>query len=161
MIADLKFTPDDTPDEIELKHKIIKQYNARTAARRDKKEYVIQHTLYDYKVAAADESSRPEYERDLIARLKPLKRLREPEKHDAFVDLLLKKQRVQRYVCLYISCTCATVTGHVTKQYARLYVCYDHVQYKCVCSSSVLDMLALTCCISDLKRTARVYNSCL
>jgi hypothetical protein len=99
MIADVKFTPDDTPEEIELKHRIIQQYNARIAVRREKKDYVINNQLYDYKAAFEIDSSREsEFERDLIARLRPLKRLRESEKHDAFIDLLIRKHQAERYV---------------------------------------------------------------
>jgi transcriptional adapter 2-alpha len=97
MIAEIKFTQDDTADEIELKHKIIKQYNARIAVRREKKDYVINNKLYDYKAAAeADSSRETEFERDLIARLRPLKKLREPKKHNAFVDLLIRKHQTER-----------------------------------------------------------------
>jgi hypothetical protein len=97
MIADIKFTPDDTAEEIELKHKIIEQYNKRIAVRRDKKDYVIRNNLFDYKAAAeADSSRETEFERDLIARLRPLQKLREPKKHNAFVDLLIRKHQTER-----------------------------------------------------------------
>jgi transcriptional adapter 2-alpha len=97
LLADMKFSYDDTEESIRMKHDVVRMYNARIEKRRQKKEFIAQHRLFDYKDQALADKKRHPDDNDLVARLRPLKRLRSADEHDEYVDLIVEKQQLQRY----------------------------------------------------------------
>jgi transcriptional adapter 2-alpha len=99
LLADMKFAYDDTPEDIRMKHDVIRMYNARIEKRRQKKEFIAQHKLFDdYKEQALADKKRHPDDNELVARLRTFKRLRSAAEHDEFVNLLAEKQQLQRYL---------------------------------------------------------------
>ena len=47
MLADLEFKDDDTPEEIELKFRIIENYNKRLDERQKRYQFTIDHHILD------------------------------------------------------------------------------------------------------------------
>ncbi|KAG5185186.1 hypothetical protein JKP88DRAFT_354264 [Tribonema minus] len=98
-LADMEFSPEDSAAERELKHEVIRIYNAKLAERARRREFVVERRLLDYRGVAARERRREHKEdRELAARLRVFARLQSREEHEAFVEGVLRAKALRRRI---------------------------------------------------------------
>ncbi len=101
MLADMEFSPDDHPSEIELKLQVIRIYNTKLAERDRRKRFVIDRGLIDVKGQQAKEKRLSKEERDLVGKLRIFSRFQTQEEHELLVEGLLKARRLKQQLELY------------------------------------------------------------
>jgi transcriptional adapter 2-alpha len=100
ILADMEFSDGDHPAERELKLKVIQIYNEKLAKRMERKKFVVERGLLDYKLHQHTERKRPKEERELLAQVRPFARFQTPEEHDNFVDGLIAAMRLKKQILL-------------------------------------------------------------
>mmetsp|Transcript_16109 Transcript_16109/g.17449 ORF Transcript_16109/g.17449 Transcript_16109/m.17449 type:complete len:565 (+) Transcript_16109:63-1757(+) len=101
MLADMEFSPDDHPSEVELKLQVIRIYNTKLAERDRRKRFVIDRGFIDVKGQQAKEKRLTKEERELVAKLRIFARFQTAEEYDLLVEGLLKARRLRHQVELY------------------------------------------------------------
>ena len=81
IIADMELLHEDTPEEAELKLRVLEVYSSKLDERSFRKEFVVSRNLLDFKAAAAADKKRPREERDLSHRLRPFLRFHTDGEH--------------------------------------------------------------------------------
>jgi transcriptional adapter 2-alpha len=92
-VKDMVFTEDDTQEEIDLKLMVLDIYNSRLDKRIEKKRFILERGLLDYKKNQTADKKRTREERELYNRTRVFARLQTSEDYEMFVDGLLKEQR--------------------------------------------------------------------
>ncbi|POM80833.1 Transcriptional adapter 2-alpha, partial [Phytophthora palmivora] len=100
ILADMEFSDGDHPAERELKLKVIQIYNEKLAKRIERKKFVVERGLLDYKLHQHTERKRPKEERELLAQVRPFARFQTPEEHDNFVEGLIAAMRLKKQILL-------------------------------------------------------------
>ncbi|CEG44213.1 transcriptional adapter 2 [Plasmopara halstedii] len=98
ILADMEFSDTDHPTERELKLKVIQIYNQKLEKRNERKNFVVERGLLDYKLHQHTERKRAKEERELIAQLRPFARFQTPEEHDNFVEGLITAMRLKKQI---------------------------------------------------------------
>ena len=81
LLAELEFNPDDSEEELRMKHRMIDIYNQRLNERIRKKEFVISRGLLDPKEQARLDKTRSKEEKDIANILKVFSRFHSPQDH--------------------------------------------------------------------------------
>ncbi|KAF4324358.1 hypothetical protein BBO99_00001879 [Phytophthora kernoviae] len=100
IIADMEFSENDHPSEHELKLKVIDIYNQKLTEREQRKQFVVERGLLDYKLHQHTERKRPKEERELLAQMRPFARLQAPEEHDQFVEGMIAAMKLKKQILL-------------------------------------------------------------
>ncbi|KAI9914682.1 hypothetical protein PsorP6_007669 [Peronosclerospora sorghi] len=100
ILADMEFSESDQPAERELKLKVIQIYNRKLEKRMERKKFVVERGLLDYKLHQHTERKRPKEERELLAQVRPFARFQTPEEHEKFVDGLITAMRLKKQILL-------------------------------------------------------------
>ncbi|EEY69130.1 transcriptional adapter 2-alpha, putative [Phytophthora infestans T30-4] len=100
ILADMEFSEGDHPAERELKLKVIQIYNQKLAKRMERKKFVVERGLLDYKLHQHTERKRPKEERELLAQVRPFARFQTPEDHEKFVEGLITAMRLKKQILL-------------------------------------------------------------
>ncbi|KAG1694994.1 hypothetical protein DVH05_020924 [Phytophthora capsici] len=100
ILADMEFSDTDHPAERELKLKVIQIYNQKLAKRMERKKFVVERGLLDYKLHQHTERKRPKEERELLAQVRPFARFQTPEEHENFVEGLITAMRLKKQILL-------------------------------------------------------------
>jgi hypothetical protein len=101
LLADMVFSDDDHPEDRRLKLQILRIYNSKLDERDERKRFVIDRGLVDFKAQQAADRRRSKEERDLVARLRVFSRFTTKEEHNAIVEGLLKARRLRKQIQLY------------------------------------------------------------
>lgn len=97
-LQDMEFTQNDTPEDKELKIKVMKIYNARLDERERRKQFLIDRGLLDYRKKFQEDNKLPSDERDLKNRMRLFARFQTPEEHDALIQELLVAKRLRKEI---------------------------------------------------------------
>ncbi|RLN75197.1 hypothetical protein BBJ28_00010807 [Nothophytophthora sp. Chile5] len=100
ILADMEFSDEDHPTERELKLKVIEIYNQKLTEREQRKKFVVERGLLDYKLHQHTERKRPKEERELLAQVRPFARFQSPEEHENFVEGLIAAMRLKKQILL-------------------------------------------------------------
>ncbi|KAF4035797.1 SWIRM domain-containing protein [Phytophthora infestans] len=100
ILADMEFSEGDHPAERELKLKVIQIYNQKLAKRMERKKFVVERGLLDYKLHQHTERKRPKEERELLAQVRPFARFQTPEDHEKVVEGLITAMRLKKQILL-------------------------------------------------------------
>ncbi|GMF29393.1 unnamed protein product [Phytophthora lilii] len=100
ILADMEFSDADHPAERELKLKVIQIYNQKLAKRMERKKFVVERGLLDYKLHQHTERKRPKEERELLAQVRPFARFQTPEEHENFLEGLITAMRLKKQILL-------------------------------------------------------------
>ncbi|KAG2188775.1 hypothetical protein INT44_003914 [Umbelopsis vinacea] len=92
-VKDMVFSEDDTQEEIDLKVMVLDIYNSRLDKRIEKKKFLLERGLLDYKKNQTADKKRSREERELYNRTRIFARLQTSGDYEMFVDGLLKEQR--------------------------------------------------------------------
>lgn len=101
VLANMDFNPDDHPSEIALKLQVINIYNRKLAERNERKRFVIDRGLIDFKAQQTKERKLSKDERDLAARFRVFARFLSAADYDALVEGVIKARRLQAQIDLY------------------------------------------------------------
>jgi len=93
IIADMEFKPDDTPQERQLKLKVLHIYNQKLDARSERKQFILERGLLDPK-----EKKRTKEEKDIEDSVKVFARLHSAQEHEVFVEGLINEHRLRKRV---------------------------------------------------------------
>ncbi|KAJ1927308.1 Transcriptional adapter ada2 [Tieghemiomyces parasiticus] len=99
-VKDLVFAPDDLPEDTELKLVVMDIYNARLTRRVERKRFISERGLLEYKKLQATEKKRTKEERDLWNKCKPLARLQTHEDYQTFVQGLIREAQLRQQIAV-------------------------------------------------------------
>ena len=80
---------------------MIRIYNTKLNERDQRKRFVIDRGLVDFKKQQALEKKMSKEERELVGRLKIFARFHSAEEHDALIDSILKARKLRNQIELY------------------------------------------------------------
>ncbi|CDR94592.1 ADA2-like protein, putative [Babesia bigemina] len=95
ILADMEFRPEDTPEQIELKLKVIEIYNSKLDERIYRKKIIISRGLLDAKAMQQKERRCTGEEKELYNILRPFLRFQTVEEHDHTVRLLVRERKLR------------------------------------------------------------------
>ena len=98
VLADMEFTISDSPQERELKIKVIQIYNSKLDERDRRKTFLLSRGLLDYRKNQQADAKLPRDERDLVRRMRLFERLHSPEEHKLFIEDILKAKRLRKEI---------------------------------------------------------------
>lgn len=98
VIADIEFSPGESPASVELKLKVLEIYNAQLDERARRKAFLLQRGLLNYRKALITERRRPREEREIRAQLRPLARFMSPAEHEEVVSGLILEDRLRKRI---------------------------------------------------------------
>ena len=100
ILADMEFSPNDHPAERALKLQIIRIYNSKLDAREQRKKFLIDYNLLDYRANQLAEQKLQPDERDLMQRMRLFARFHSPEEHTALMKNALKSLELRKKIAL-------------------------------------------------------------
>ncbi|SJK86596.1 transcriptional adapter 2-alpha [Babesia microti strain RI] len=95
ILADMEFRDDDTPQQKELKLKVIEIYNSKLDERIYRKRIIIERGLLDSKSTQQREKKLTSEERELYNILRPFNRFHSPESHEQLIQLLVQERKIR------------------------------------------------------------------
>ncbi len=98
LLEDMEFSSNDTPEEREIKIKVIEIYNSKLDEREKRKKFLIEHDLLDYRKKQREDRKLPADERDLVNRMRLFARFHSAEEHKKLIDELLKAKRLRKEI---------------------------------------------------------------
>jgi transcriptional adapter 2-alpha len=98
VLADMEFSAEDTQADKALKTKMLKVYNAKLRQRLERKQFITDRGLLDYKKQLLQEMMRPPEERDLIQRMRLFARFHSKQEHDELLQNILKAKTLQKEI---------------------------------------------------------------
>lgn len=98
LLAEMEFGEDDTPEEIELKYKVLEIYNKRLDQRIKRKQFVIQHGLLNIRKQTTLDRLRSKEEKDIYNALKPFARFSTPEEHEKLIEGLMRERELRKRI---------------------------------------------------------------
>jgi transcriptional adapter 2-alpha len=98
LLQDMEFTPGDTPEERARKIKVLAIYNARLDVREERKQFIKDRGLLDYRKKFQEDNKLPSDERDLKNRMRLFARFQTPQEHDKLVQNLLQAKRLRKEI---------------------------------------------------------------
>ncbi|KAJ2778616.1 Transcriptional adapter ada2 [Coemansia javaensis] len=98
IVKDMVIADDDTPEELELKRTVLRIYNSRLDRRLQRKAFLCDRGLLEYRKNQAIEKRRPKDERDLLGRLKVFARMQTRDDFEAFSAGLLNEHRLRQRI---------------------------------------------------------------
>ena len=97
-IADMEFIRGDTPEDKELKLKVLQIYCEKLDERQKRKKFVLERHLYDYRKYVQNDLLLPMDERDLVHRMRLFERFHTPDEHKKFIVDILKAKRLRKEI---------------------------------------------------------------
>ncbi|EGF79546.1 hypothetical protein BATDEDRAFT_12390, partial [Batrachochytrium dendrobatidis JAM81] len=94
-VKDLEFTEDDTPEEIALKCAMLNIYNTALSRRAERKKFVFDRNLIDFKKASRYKKRRPKEEKELYHKMRVFAKLMTESDFQVFMDGLLAELRLR------------------------------------------------------------------
>lgn len=98
LLEDMEFLPDDTPEERDIKIKVIEIYNSKLDEREKRKQFLKDHDLLDYRKKQKEDRKLPADERDLVNRMRLFTRFHSAEEHKKLLNELLKAKRLRKEI---------------------------------------------------------------
>ena len=98
LLAEMEFAEDDTPEEVELKYKVLEIYNKRLDQRIKRKQFVIQHGLLNIRKQTTLDRLRTKEEKEIYNALKPFARFSTPEEHEKLISGLLRERELRKRI---------------------------------------------------------------
>lgn len=95
ILGDMEITEDDSPEEREMKLRVLEIYDNKLRERHRRKVYVLEHGLIDFKGHVEKESSLPEDEREVRGKLKVFARFLTAAEMDKCVNGILEERRLR------------------------------------------------------------------
>ena len=98
LLQDMEFLAADTAEDRVLKVKVLALYNSRLDTREQRKKFLVERGLLDYRKKHQEQNMLPADERDLRNRMRLFARFQSPEKHDELVQDILKAKRLRKEI---------------------------------------------------------------
>lgn len=101
LIADLVISPDDSPEEVQLKSRLLEVYNARLKRRDAVKDFLFDRQMLDFTSLKSTDRRGTRDEKELAARLRVFSRLLEKTEYEAFQHSIMTEYRISKDVYKY------------------------------------------------------------
>ena len=98
ILADMEFSHHDTPEDRELKMKVIGIYNSKLDEREKRKRFLIERNLLNFRQKQLEDAIRPADERDLVNRMRLFARFHGAQEHEKFIENMLKAKRLRKEI---------------------------------------------------------------
>ncbi|KAL7485570.1 hypothetical protein ACHAW6_011165 [Cyclotella cf. meneghiniana] len=98
LIADMEFSTEDSKADQDLKVEVIKIFNSKLDEREKRKQFVFEKKLLNYRENQEKFQKLPADERHLIQRMRLFERFHSDEKHQAFLNDILKAKRLRKEI---------------------------------------------------------------
>lgn len=98
LLQDMEFLPTDSKEDVELKLKVLQIYNSRLDNRNNRKQFLIDRNLLDYRKKHIEENKLPADERDLVNRMRLFARFQSPKEYEDLIQNLLKAKRMRKEI---------------------------------------------------------------
>ncbi|KAJ3008190.1 Transcriptional adapter ada2 [Thoreauomyces humboldtii] len=98
MIKDLEFSDSDIPEETEMKMAMFGMYNAALDRRKERKRFVFDRAITDFKKLQQLEKKRSKEEKDLYQKMRVFAKMQTGEDFDEFVNGLLAEFKLREDV---------------------------------------------------------------
>ncbi|KAJ1823454.1 Transcriptional adapter ada2 [Coemansia sp. RSA 2671] len=98
VIKDMVIADDDSPEEVELKQIVLRIYNNKLDRRLQRKRFIFERGLLEYRKHQTIEKKRTKDERDLFARIKVFARMQTREDYDALATGLLNENALRQRI---------------------------------------------------------------
>lgn len=95
LLAEMEFGAEDTPEEIELKFKVLDIYNSRLDERIKRKKFVIERNLLDFKKQYQLDRNRSKEEKEIYNLMKVFARFNTPDEHEKLVQGIIKERQLR------------------------------------------------------------------
>ncbi|KAJ1661062.1 Transcriptional adapter ada2 [Dispira simplex] len=99
-VKDLVFNPDDSPEETELKLVVMDIYNSRLRRRMERKQFIQDRGLLEYKKLQAIDKKRTKEERDIWSKCKVFSRLQTAKDHQLLGEGLVREQQLRQQIAV-------------------------------------------------------------
>lgn len=101
LIADLVISPDDSPEEVELKARLLDMYDARLKRRDAVKDFLFDRQMLNFTSLKSTDRRGTRDEKELAARLKVFSRLLDKTAYEAFQHSVMTEYRISKDVYKY------------------------------------------------------------
>ncbi|KAL3786086.1 hypothetical protein HJC23_003203 [Cyclotella cryptica] len=98
LIADMEFSTEDSKADQDLKVEVIKIFNSKLDEREKRKQFVFDKKLLNYRENQEKFQKLPADERHIIQCMRLFERFHSIEKHQAFLDDILKAKRLRKEI---------------------------------------------------------------
>jgi len=99
LLADMEFSPNDHPNERQLKIEILQIYNSKLDERERRKTFIKDRNLLNYRKTQLDErAGRERDEKDLLHRMRLFARFHSPEEHEKLCREILEAKRLRKEI---------------------------------------------------------------
>jgi transcriptional adapter 2-alpha len=101
-VATVKFSDHDTPEEREIKMKVMQVYHMMLEERQQRSEFVVAHNLLKWKTLTKfHKSLTNDEDKKMLTRLRPVLQVTTRDKWDALVDGMLRESSLRRAIDYY------------------------------------------------------------
>ncbi|KAL2918480.1 Transcriptional adapter ada2 [Polyrhizophydium stewartii] len=97
-VKDMEFTDDDTKVEVDLKCAMLNIYNTVLARRAERKKFVFERNLIDFKKIQSVEKRRPKEEKELFQRMRVFAKMMTAHDFAVFMDGLVEELRLRQRI---------------------------------------------------------------
>ncbi|TPX62080.1 hypothetical protein PhCBS80983_g00735 [Powellomyces hirtus] len=98
MIKDLEFCDSDTPEDTELKMAMFSMYNAALDRRAERKKFVLDRGIVDFKKVQQTEKKRQKDEKDLYQKMRVFAKMQTGQDFEDFVGGLLTEMKLREEI---------------------------------------------------------------
>ena len=100
MVKDMLFTTDDLPVDVDLKCTVMEIYNHRLDKRAERKKFIFDRNLIDFKKVQTVDRKRSREEKEVINKTRMFSRLMTGADYQSFVDGLVVEQALRSKIAL-------------------------------------------------------------
>ncbi|KAI8924518.1 hypothetical protein BC831DRAFT_498467 [Entophlyctis helioformis] len=97
-VKDMEFNEDDSKEEIELKCTMLNIYNTTLARRAERKKFIFDRNLIDFKRIQSIEKKRPKEEKEVFQKMRVFAKMMTAQDFDVYVDGLLNEMRLRQRI---------------------------------------------------------------
>ncbi|KAJ2484763.1 Transcriptional adapter ada2 [Coemansia sp. RSA 2320] len=98
VVKDMMIADDDSPEEVELKQIVLRIYNGKLDRRQQRKRFIFERGLLEYRKHQSIEKKRTKEERELVGRVKVFARMQTKEDYDALTAGLLSEHALRQRI---------------------------------------------------------------
>ncbi|KAJ3065351.1 Transcriptional adapter ada2, partial [Quaeritorhiza haematococci] len=97
-VKDMVFEETDTQEDIALKNSVLNIYNTILDRRSERKKFIFERGLLDFKKIQAQEKKRPKDEKDVYQRMRVFAKMQTAEDFESLMDGILHEMKLRRRI---------------------------------------------------------------
>ncbi len=101
ILGDMEITDEDSPEDRELKLRVLEIYNSKLDERKRRKDFVVERGLTDFKNYLAEEKKRSKEEKEVREKLRPFARFVSVSDFERIVDGMMEEIKLRKQIETY------------------------------------------------------------